>query len=86
MLSFLYNEGYTGFFYNNDNDTIETLICFAVMEDKTIVDQKNIIISNIKSQIIFPKNFVVGSHEYELLYCSCTYNEHNGFLNGNIFS
>ena len=56
------------------------------MEDKIIVDQKIIIISNIKLQIIFPKHFVVGSHEYELRYCSCTYNEHNVFFNGNIHS
>ena len=62
-LSFLSNEGDTDIFYENDNDTIETLISFDVMEDKTIVDLKNIIISNIKSQIIFPKQFVVGSHE-----------------------
>ena len=52
-LSFLYNKGDTYIFYNNDNDTIETFISFAVMEDKTIVDQKTIIISNIKSQIIY---------------------------------
>ena len=85
-LLFLSNEGDTDIFYDNDNDTIKTLISFAAMEDKTIVDQKIIIISNIKSQIIFPKHFVVGSHEYKLRYCSCTYNEHNGSFNGNIFS
>ena len=86
FLSFLSNEGDTYIFYNNENDTIETLISFAVMADKTSVDQKIIIISNIKSQIIFPKYFVAISHEYELRYCSCTYNEHIGFFNGNIFS
>ena len=85
-LSFLSNEGDTYIFYENENDTIETLIYFSVMKDKTIVDQKMTIISNIKSQIIFPNNFVVGSHEYKLRYCSCNYDEHNGFFNGNIFS
>ena len=71
-LSFLSNEGDTTIFYGNDNDTIETLVYFSVMEDKTILDQKIIIISNIKSQIIFPNHFAVGSHEYELCCCSCT--------------
>ena len=80
-LSFLSNEGDTYIFYENENDTIETLIYFSVMKDKTIVDQKMTIISNIKSQIIFPNNFVVGSNEYELRYCSYTYNKHNGFFN-----
>ena len=61
-------------FYENYNDTIETFIYFAVMEDKTIVDQKNMIISNIKSQIISSNNYVAGYHEYELRHCSCTYN------------
>ena len=49
------------------------------MEYKTIMDQKLIIISNIKLQIIFPNNFVVGSNEYILRYCYCTYNKHNVF-------
>ena len=39
-LSFLSNEGDTDILYDNDNDTIETFVSFAVMEDKTIVDQK----------------------------------------------
>ena len=65
---------------------LKTFVYFTLMEDKTIVDQKNIIISNIKLQIIFPKHFVVGYNEYKLRYCSYTYNEHNGFFNGNIFS
>ena len=34
------NEGNTDIFYDNGNDTIETLISFFVMEDKTIADQK----------------------------------------------
>ena len=29
---------------------------------------------------------MVGYHEYELRYFFCTYNEQNGFFNGNIFS
>ena len=62
-LQFLSNEGDTEIFYDNDNDAIESFIYFAVMEDKTIMDQKIIIISNIKPQTIFPKNFVVGSHD-----------------------
>ena len=44
-LSFLSNEGDTNIFYKNENDTIETFIYFAVMEDKTIADQKNITIN-----------------------------------------
>ena len=43
-LLFLSNDGSTDIFYNNDNDTAETFISFAVMEDKTIVDKKVIII------------------------------------------
>ena len=78
-LSFLYIEGDTDVFYNNESDTIETSIYFAVMEDKTIVDQKYAIISNIKLQIIFPKHSVVRYHEYKLRYCYCTCNIHNGF-------
>ena len=46
---------------------------------KTTADENIYSISNIKYQIIFSKKSVVGSHEYELCYCSCTYNEHNGF-------
>ena len=84
--SFLSNEEDADILYENDNDTIATFISFAVMEDKTSVDQKYIRISNIKLQIIFPKNFAVISHEYKLRYCLCTYNEHNGFFNENIFS
>ena len=84
--SFLSNEEDADILYENDNDTIATFISFAVMEDKTSVDQKYIRISNIKLQIIFPKNFAVISHEYELRYCLCTYNEHHGFFNENIFS
>ena len=38
FLSFLYNEGDTCIFYDDDNDTIETFISFDVMEDKTTVD------------------------------------------------
>ena len=57
-----YNVKDTDNFYDNDNDTIETFIIFTMMEDKTIVGQKISIISNIKSQIIFSKHFVVGSH------------------------
>ena len=85
FIIFLSNEGDTGIFFTNYNDTIETFIYFAVMEDKTIKDQKVIIIANIKSQIIFPI-FFVGSHEYELSNCSGTYNKHNGLSNGNICS
>ena len=59
------NEGDTDIFYDDDNDTIENFISFSVMEDKTIMDQKITIISNIKSQIISPKHSVVGYHEYE---------------------
>ena len=44
-LSFLSNEGDTTIFYKNDNDTIETFVLFYLMEDKTIVHQKIIIIS-----------------------------------------
>ena len=47
-LSLLSNEINTCIFYDNDNDTIETYISFAVMEDKTIVDQK---IYNLKHQV-----------------------------------
>ena len=39
-LLFLSNEGDTYIFYENCNDTIETSISFAVMKDKTILDQK----------------------------------------------
>ena len=78
-LSFLSNEGDTYVFYENDNDKIEAFIYFSVTEYKTIMDQKIIIISNIKLQIIFSNHFIVGYHEYELRYCSCTYNKHNGF-------
>ena len=56
------------------------------MEDETIVDKEVIIISNNKSHIIIPNSFVVGYHECELRYCSCTYNEKNCFFNGNVFS
>ena len=62
--SFLSNEGETDILYDTDNDTIATFIYFAVMEDKTSLDQKYIRISNIKLQIIFPKHFAVISHEY----------------------
>ena len=55
-LSFLSNESDMDIFFNNGNDKIETLIYFVVMEDKNIADQKIIIISNIKSQIIFINN------------------------------
>ena len=48
-LSFLSNEGDTDMFYEYYTDTIETFIYFSVMEDKTIADQKVIMISNIKS-------------------------------------
>ena len=41
-LSFLYNEGDTDIFYDNENNTIGTFIYLATMEDKTIVDLKNI--------------------------------------------
>ena len=37
---FISNEGDTDIFYDNGNDTIEKFISFAVMEDKTIVDQE----------------------------------------------
>ena len=40
-LSFLSNEGDTDIFYKNYNDTIETFIYFAMMEDKTILDKKH---------------------------------------------
>ena len=50
------------YFYDNDNDKIEIFIYFSVMEYKTIVDQKIIIILNIKLQIIFPDHFVVEYH------------------------
>ena len=63
-LSFLSNESNTDIFYDNENDTIEVLLYFAVIEDKTIEDKKVIIISNINLHIIFSNNFVVGSHEY----------------------
>ena len=76
---FVPNEGDTYIFYDNDNDTIEDFIYFSGVEDKTILYQKTIIISNTKSKIISPKHFVVGSHEYKLCYCSCTYNKHNNF-------
>ena len=62
-LSFLSNKGDTVIFYGKDKYTIETFIYFSVMEDNTIVDKKVIIISNVKSQIIFSNSFVVGSHE-----------------------
>ena len=62
MSTVFYNLKDTYNFYDNDNDTIETFISFTMMEDKTIVGQKISIISNIKSQIIFSKHFVVGSH------------------------
>ena len=84
-LLFLSYEEDTYIFYDNENDTIGTFIYFAVMEDETIVVQKIIIISNNKLQIIFPKHFVVVSYEYKPRYCSCTYNKHHGFFNGNIF-
>ena len=74
------------FFYNNDNNKTKTFIYFYVTEDKTIMYQKINIISNIKLQITLPKNFVVVSHECGLCYCSCTYNKHNVFFNGNILS
>ena len=48
-LSFLSNEGYTYILYNNDNDTIETLVSFVVTEDKTIVDKKKN--HNLKHQV-----------------------------------
>ena len=35
-LSFLYNESDKDIFYDNENDRIETLISFAVMEDKPL--------------------------------------------------
>ena len=54
------------------------------MEDKTTTDQKVIIISKFKSQIIIPNIFVVVYHEYELRYCSCTHNKPNGIFNGNV--
>ena len=63
-LSFLSNESNTDIFYDNENDTIEVLLYFAVIEDKTIEDKKVIIISNINLHIIFSNFFVVGSHEY----------------------
>ena len=77
--SFLSNEENTDIFYYNDNDTIKTFFSLSVMKDKTIVYYKYNIISNIKLQIIFPNHFVVGSHEYKLRYCYCTYNKHNVF-------
>ena len=49
-LSFLSNEGNTDIFYDNENDTIETFNLFSVMEDKTIVDQKNYY--NLKHQVV----------------------------------
>ena len=39
-IMFISNEGDTDIFYDNGNDTIEKFISFAVMEDKTIVDQE----------------------------------------------
>ena len=59
FLLFLSNEVYTDIFYDNNTDTIETFIYFAVMEDKTILYQKIIIISNIKLQIILPEHFLL---------------------------
>ena len=85
-LSFLSNEGNTDIFYDKDKHAIETFIYFSIMEDETIVDKEVIIISNNKSHIIIPNSFVVGYHECELSYCSCTYNEKNCFFNGNVFS
>ena len=85
-LSFLSNEGNTYIFNDNGNDTIESFSYFSVMEDKTIMDQNILIISNIKLKMIFPKNFVAVSHEYKSCYCYCTYNQHNSFFNENIFS
>ena len=61
-LSFLFNEIDIEMFCNNENDTLETFIHFSVMEDKTIMDQKNIIISDIQLQIIFQNRFVVRYH------------------------
>ena len=52
-LSFISNEGDTYSCYDNENDAIETVIYFYLMDDETIFDQKVIIISNIKPQIIF---------------------------------
>ena len=40
MFIYLSNEVDTDIFYENDNNKIENFISFAVMEDKTIVDQK----------------------------------------------
>ena len=79
-LLILSNEGDPDIFYNNNNDKIETFFYFDVIEDKTTVDQKFIITSNIKSYIIFPKNFVVGSHKYKSRYCYCTYKNTQWFL------
>ena len=58
-LSFLSNKSDTYIFYNNDSSTIKSLIYFSVTEDYTIVDQRIIIISNIKLQIILPKQLLL---------------------------
>ena len=58
-LSLLYNKGDTQVFYDKDKDAIGAFIYFAVMEYETIVDQKVIIISNVKSQIIIPNRFLL---------------------------
>ena len=47
-LSLLSNTSDIEIFYDNDNDTIEKLIYFAVMEDKTIINNNYY---NLKHQV-----------------------------------
>ena len=86
MFIVLSNEGYTYIFYDNENDTIETFIYFSVMENKTITDQKIIIISNIKSQIISPKHLLLDIMNTNYTTIPVLTINTIGFLMENIFS